>query len=141
MFKSLKKQRNRKGTAAVEFAVVAPVFFLTIFACIEFSRFWTAETFVESAVFQTARDLSVFGAKIDEGRPFAANVLSPIGITQFDITVTPFEDGTTQSEITDTTTHIQVTVEVPASEVSYLNAWFVHKPITRSAESITNRPN
>lgn len=136
-----KKQKNRKGAAAAEFAFVAPVFFLTIFICIEFSRFWTAETFVESAVFETARDLSVFGAQIEEGEPFAADVLGVIGITHFDITITPFEGEVAQTQILDTTTRIRVSIDVPASEVSILNGWFTSAPISRSAESYTNRPN
>ena len=140
MYKFRKKQNNRKGAAAVEFAFVAPVFFLTIFACIEFSRFWTAETFIESAVFQTARDLSVFGAQIDEGRPFAADILGVIGISEFDIEVTPFLNGTVQPEIIDTTSHVQVTISVPSSEISWLNGLFTTAPTTRSSESITNRP-
>ncbi len=140
MYLNRKKQKNRRGTAAVEFAFVAPVFFLTIFACIDFSRFWTAETFVESAVFQTARDLSLFGAKIEEGHPFAAEILSTVGITQFDLKISPFEGATLQSEITDTTTHVRVAIDVPASELSILNGWFVNRNISRVAESITNRP-
>ena len=140
MYLNRKRQKNRKGASAVEFTVVAPVFFLTIFACIEFSRFWTAETFVESAVFQTARDLSVFGAQIEEGHPFAADVLGVIGITQFDLTISPFEGDTLQTAITDTTTRIRVAIDVPATEVSVLNGWFTSSNISRVAESFTNRP-
>jgi len=141
MYLKRKRQRNRKGASTVEFAFVAPVFFLTIFTSIEFSKFWMAETFVESAVFQTARDLSVFGAQLDEGRPFAADVLSVIGIDEFDIDITAFEFETQQPEITDSTTHIRVEINVPASEVSILNGWLSDVPIVRTAESLTNRPN
>ena len=138
--KSRKGKSNRRGTSAVEFATVAPIFFLTLFACIEFSKFWIAETFVESAVFQTARDLSVFGASVEEGRPFAAGVLSTIGIDDFEITITPLDRGVPQTEIIDTTSHVRVTIEVPAREISTFGSWLKDIPITRSAESITNRP-
>ena len=136
-----RKLKNRVGTAAVEFAIVAPIFFISIFGCIEFSKFWMAETFVESAVFETARDLSVFGARVGEGRPFAADILNTFGIEKFDIEIVPFQDGVAQTEITDATTHIQVTVDVPASEISILNGWLATTPIIRTAESLTNRPN
>jgi len=133
-------KKNRKGTSSVEFAVVAPVLFLTIFSCIEFSRFWVAETYVESAVFQTARDLSVFGARLDEGRPFAANVLATVGIDEFEIEITPSNDGALQTEIDDTTTLIEVTVSVPSSELSLVSQYLSGVDIVRTAEFQTNRP-
>ena len=124
----------------MEFASVAPIFFLTVFTCIEFSKFWIAETFVESAVFQTARDLSVFGARVEEGQPFAAEVLSTIGIDDFEITITPRQFDIPQTEIIDTTSHVEVTISVPANEVSIFGGWLKDTPIVRTAESITNRP-
>lgn len=133
--------KNRTGASTVEFAIVAPIFLLTIFACIEFSKFWMAETFVESAVFNTARDVSVFGAQIDEGRPFAEEILGRFGIEDFTIDVVPFQGPVVQPEITDTTTEIEVTINVPASEISIFNGWLSNTPIIRTAESRVNRPN
>ncbi len=137
-----KRQNNRQGATTVEFAFVAPIFFLFIFACIEFSRFWTVESYVESAVFQTARHMSVFGARIDEARPFAAQRLGVVGISEFTINVEPFEGILPQAEINDGTTRIMITISVPASEISIVkNGILVDTPIVRQAESITNRPN
>ena len=135
-----KKYKNRFGASAVEFAVVAPVFFLTVFTCLEFSRFWMSETYVESAVFQTARDLSVFGATVEEGRPFAANVLGTIGIQEFDIEISPFDGEVPQTEINDSTTRITVTSSVPASEISLVNSILSDVNIVRTGEFNTNRP-
>lgn len=155
MIRSRRKKRTRRGATAVEFAMVAPIFFLTVFACVEFGKFWIAETFVESAVFQTARDLSVFGAKVEEGEPFAAMVLARYGIEEFEIEITPLRQTaegdsnndedveinlTAQDQITDSTSRIRVTIDVPASEVSILNGWLAKSPIIRTAESLTNRP-
>ena len=133
--------KNRTGASTVEFAIVAPIFLLTIFACIEFSKFWMAETFVESAVFNTARDVSVFGARVDEGRPFAEEILGRFGIEDFTIDVVPFQGPVEQPEITDTTTEIEVTINVPASEISIFNRWLSDTSIIRTAESRVNRPN
>lgn len=141
MFKRLRKQKNRLGAASVEFALVAPIFFVTLFTCIEFSRFWMVETTVEAAVFQTARDLSLFGAQVDEGRPFAANILARSGIDEFEIVVSPFSDEVLQTEIDDSTTRVAVTISVAANEISILNVWTANKTINRSADFQTNRPN
>lgn len=136
-------QRKRRGASTVEFAVVAPVFFLAVFACIEFSRFWVAEAYVESAVFRTARDLSVFGAQVDEGRDFVIdnNLLSVVGIDEFEILVEAFQNNVPQAEIDDATTRIAVTITVPPEEISLFNGILSETPISRTAESFSNRPN
>lgn len=139
----ISKRKKRRGASTVEFAIVAPVFFFAVFACIEFSRFWVAEAYVESAVFRTARDLSVFGAQVSEGEEFVVdnNLLSVVGIEKFDILVEPFRDDVLQTEIDDTTTRIAVTITVPPEEISILTGILSETSISRTAESFSNRPN
>lgn len=143
MITSKSKRRKRFGATTVEFALVAPIFFLTVFACIEFARFWVAEAYVESAVFRTARDLSVFGAQVDEGREFIVdnNLLSVVGIDKFEIDVEPFQNDIPQAEIDDATTRIAVTLTVEPDEISIFNGILSETPISRTAESFSNRPN
>jgi Flp pilus assembly protein TadG len=48
-------RRNRRGAAAVEFAVVAPVFFLMIFGMIEFGRMVMVQQILTNASREGAR--------------------------------------------------------------------------------------
>jgi Flp pilus assembly protein TadG len=48
-------RRNRQGSAAVEFAIVAPVFFALLFAIIETAIVFLASQVLETMVQQSAR--------------------------------------------------------------------------------------
>ena len=48
-------RRNRRGTAAVEFAIVAPVFFLLVFGMIEYGRMVMVQQVITNASREGAR--------------------------------------------------------------------------------------
>lgn len=138
----LRNKKNRRGATVVEFALVAPVFFLSLFACIDFARFWMAEAIVENTAFQTARNVSVFGATSAEAEEYARAELAILAIGDFNLEITPFIDGNIQTgEITDETTEIQLELSIPAAELSMFSRFFSSAPLVRTTSKQTNRPN
>ena len=59
MFKKIRKFKNSKrrstGSVCVEFAFVAPIFFLLVIGSIEFARVHMIQSAVENACFEGAR--------------------------------------------------------------------------------------
>ena len=136
-----RKKQKRQGATVVEFALVAPLFFLTVFGCIDFARFWMAESIVENAVFQSARHVSVFGGNQTEAEEFATRELAVVGISDFTLRLTAFENGTPQPNgIDDDTTNIKVEIEVPSEGVSIFSRFLSGQPLIRSTTTSTNRP-
>src|SRR3954449_1957513 len=56
-------RRNRRGSAAVEFALVAPIFFALLFAIIETAMVFFAGQVLETATQDTARLIMTFQAQ------------------------------------------------------------------------------
>ena len=54
-FRSRGLRRNERGSAAVEFAIIAPVFFFLMFVIAETALVFIAEQVMDNAVFETAR--------------------------------------------------------------------------------------
>jgi Flp pilus assembly protein TadG len=51
----LRLQRDRDGSAAVEFAIIAPIFFFLMFVIAQTALIFIAEQVMDNAVFETAR--------------------------------------------------------------------------------------
>jgi Flp pilus assembly protein TadG len=74
-------RRNRRGSAAVEFALVAPVFFALLFAIIETAIMFFAGQVLETVTQDSARTIltgQTQTAGYDQGR-FKSNVVCPSG--------------------------------------------------------------
>ena len=119
------KIRNRKGATAVEFALVAPLFLLVLFACFEFGKISMVEAIAENAAFRAARDVVVLGATIDESIEEAAGRLAVLGVRNADITVEPSNDGAVQTEIDDATDTIAVQISIPMAD-NFIVAGFLN---------------
>lgn len=121
MYKYLSNRKpNRTGAAAVEFAVVAPIFFLTLFACFEFSKISMVESFAEDAAFRAARHVVVVGATTQESRDLANETLAIVGVENAQITIEPSINGAIQTEIDDDTDRIAVRIAIPMAENLFL---------------------
>lgn len=110
-------RRNRRGAAAVEFAIVAPIFFLMVFGMIEFGRVVMVQQIITNASREGAR-LAV----LDSQTPTAGQVttgvtsyLANAGISGATVTINPAEPTTAGYGAP-----VTVTVEVPFSRVSWL---------------------
>ena len=53
--RSRRWRRDERGSAAVEFAVIAPIFFFLMFVIAETALVFIAEQVMDNAVFETAR--------------------------------------------------------------------------------------
>jgi Flp pilus assembly protein TadG len=112
-------RRNRQGAAAVEFAVVAPVFFLLVFGMIEFGRAIMVQQVIINASREGAR-LAV----LDSTTPTASTVISTVktylqngGVSSASaiVTINPTEPTTAGYG-----QPVTVTVQIPFSSVSWL---------------------
>jgi Flp pilus assembly protein TadG len=108
-------RRYRRATAAVEFAVVAPVFLLLVFGMIEYGRMVMVYQVLTNASREGARVAVLDGATTASVTSQVNTYLSNGTITGATVTVTPNPPST--AEYGDPVT---VTVSIPFSQVSWL---------------------
>ena len=132
-------RRNRRGAAAVEFAVVAPVFFLLVFGLIEFGRMVMVQQVITNAsregsriaVLDDPRDGSVVTAGV---RQTVEDYLTSAGINGADVDVDP--DPPTDAGYGEPVT---VTVSIPFDQVSWLPSPFFLGGRTMEAKTVMRR--
>jgi Flp pilus assembly protein TadG len=110
-------RRNRRAAAAVEFAVVAPVFFLMIFGMIEYGRMVMVQQVITNASREGARLAVLDGASFGEIEDRVNDYLEAASIDTGSTNVEVLPDPPTSAAFGEP---ITVTVEVPFSEVSWL---------------------
>jgi len=84
-----KKQKRNLGSMCVEFALVSPIFFLMVFASIEFARVHMLQSAAENACFEGARRGIVPGATSAVCRARCEEILRIAGVQDFTVDVTP----------------------------------------------------
>lgn len=128
------KKNQRRGASAVEFAVVAPVFFFLTWAAFELMRVSMIQSAVDVATYEAARAVMVPGSKISEAEAEADKYLNYLGGRSKTLTVQAFDqNGDVQTEINDFTSRVQVDIEVPIrSSVMLLSRFFGNRTITSS---------
>lgn len=103
------------GVAVVEFAVVAPLFFLLILGLIEFGRMVMVQQVITNASREGARRAIIQGATTTEVVSVVQDYLASGGIRSATVTVTPDPiDSAGYGE------PVTVTVSVPFRQVSWL---------------------
>lgn len=80
---------KRKGSTIVEFAVVSPLLFLLLFACIEFGRAMMAVQSLEEAARSGCRVAILRGATTSEVEAEVDRILAPSGIHQRTVDTQP----------------------------------------------------
>lgn len=116
MIHSRKRQttcQSRRGATAVEFALVCPMLFLTIFGIIEFARLNMVRNSIENSAFEGARNAIVPGATASAAEAASRQVLNAAMISTAQISVSP-------AVIDFTTPEVTVTVSVPLSSAGWL---------------------
>jgi len=108
-------RRNRKGVAAVEFAVVAPVLFLMILGMIELGRAIMVQQVLTNASREGARVAVLDGTAGTEVHNAVDSYLGRASITGASVTVDPTEPSTAGYGAP-----VTVTVQIPFSQVSWL---------------------
>jgi Flp pilus assembly protein TadG len=82
-------RRNRLGAAAVEFALVAPIFFGTVFASIELCRALMATHSLEEAARAACRVAVLKDSTTSEIDAEVRKILMPVGITTYTMQTHP----------------------------------------------------
>ena len=122
---------RRRGTAIVEFAIVAPLFFLVILGIIEFGRMVMVQQILTNASREGARRAVLEGATAPDVETIVTDYLTNTSVSGATVTVAPgslsgigFGDP------------VSVTVSVPFDRVSWVPApWFLGGK-TLSAQSV-----
>ncbi len=127
---------KRRGTTMVEFAVVAPVFFIFMFAAMEFAHLNTLRNTAHNAAYEAARAAVIPGANQAKAEAEAQRILAAVGTRQFDITVT---------SITDASEEVTVTIDIPYADNAIMIPWFtgsvnIHSETTLKTERYTGIP-
>ncbi len=97
--------RRRRGSAMVEFAIVAPLLFFFFFAAFEFCRVAMIRHTVDNAVYEGCRKAIVPGGTANDARAAANNVLGTLGLQKATVSVSP-------AKLNNQTPELTMTIEV-----------------------------
>jgi len=127
-------RRKRRATAAVEFAIVAPVFLLMVFGMIEYGRMVMVQQIITNASREGARTAVLDGATTDSVTAAVNAYLTSGSISGATVTVSP--DPPSNAQNGDPVT---VTVSVPFSQVSWLPSPMYLGGTTLSSATVMRR--
>lgn len=115
-------KQERRGVAAVELAVVSPIFFMLIFAMIEFGCAMLAQQAITNAAREGARAAVLPDGTAERAELYAKNVLQASGINPdvADIVVTDEEGNPIDPASARFGDVINVQVSLPFSQVSWV---------------------
>ena len=118
--------RSRRGAAAVETALTAPLLFLLFFAGIEFSRANMVRNVAENAALEGARTGILPGATAQQCIDIANAELLRMNVKGAQVAVDP-------SVITHTTPHVTVVVSIPLAQNALpLSKFVIGKTLVQS---------
>jgi Flp pilus assembly protein TadG len=121
---------RRTGAAAVEFAIVAPIFFTLVIAALEFGRLNIIRHTADQAAYEAARHAMVPGATAAEARTRAERMLKIVGAREPKVTII----GPTDDQVT-------VNVDVPLSKNGWIAPKFTKNKTIRATSTLkTERP-
>lgn len=107
------RRRTRRGATMVEFAIVAPVFFLILMASIEFSRVNVMRHTADHAAYEGARAAMVPGATAAEATQVANQVMSIVGTNGAVVSVDPAVLSVGVNEV-------RVDIDIPLSQNTFV---------------------
>lgn len=120
-----RRRKHRRGALTVEFAICAGIFFMTVMAGFEFTRFVFARHSVDQAAYEAARVAIIPGKTSTQIRSQAQVFLSAAGIRNATITITP----TTFTTSTETVT---VDISCRFNDNSWIPPTFLRNATIRS---------
>ncbi len=135
MHKVCGSYRKQRGAAAVEFAVVAPIFVLLLFGMIEYGRMVMVQQMLTNATREGARRAVLDGTTLAEVKTTVQDYLTSGNITVYDneITVTPDPSAAANGD------PVTVSMTVPFSRVSWLPSPMYLGSANMTATSVMRR--
>jgi Flp pilus assembly protein TadG len=131
-----KRSVNRRGAAAIEFALVMPVFLVLLLGMLECARLGMAVQVVTSAAREGCRVAALPGNTATTAQTRVNTVLSQSGFPSATITLTPSDPTTATGGAA-----ISLSLSVPFSKVSWLGtSSFINTQIGGSATFASERP-
>ncbi len=115
-----RRNRRRRGVAAVEFAVVAPVLILLIFGILEFGRLVMVQQVLTNASREGARRAILEQTTSSEIESVVNDYLTSASISGATVTVSPSSLNSTGFG-----DPVTVRVSVPFEQVSWISPWFL----------------
>lgn len=97
---------RRRGAAAVEFAVVAPVMFMVIMGMFELGRAMSIQQVLTNAAREGARESTLMGATVASVTDVVEGYTSAVAITDVTTNVTPDPATVTSGELVTTTVSV-----------------------------------
>ena len=128
------KHSQRRGASVVEFALVAPVFFLVVLGMIEFGRMAMVQQVITNSAREGARIGVLDGATVAKVKTKVDDYLASASISGASVAVSP-----NPPESAGYGESVTVTVSVPFNQVSWLPAPFFIGGQTLTAESVMRR--
>ena len=125
---------SRRGTVLIEFAFVAPVFFVMVLGIIEFGRAMMVQALLTSASQQGARAGALNGAQNADVTTAVNNYLSGAGVSGASTTCTPSPPSSASPG-----QDVKCTVSIGYTSVSWLPAPAYLKTATLSSTAIVQR--
>lgn len=113
------RRHTRKGTAVVEFALVAPLFFLLVFGIIEFGRLIMVQQIVTNTAREAARMAIIDGANLTSIKNTLETDLDDMSVPNATVTLIELADSGGLGE------RIEAVVTVNLGEVSWLPGSYV----------------
>ena len=124
----------RHGASAVEFAIVAPIFFMVVLGILEFGRMAMVQQVLTNAAREGARVGILDGATFTTVDAKARQYLTASAIKGGTVTVVPNPPSSAGYD-----QPVTVTVSIPFDDVSWLPAPFFIKNKVLSAEAVMRR--
>jgi len=126
--------RKRRGAAVVEFAIVAPIFFLMVLGIIEFGRMVMVQQVITNASREGARIAILDDTTAGDVRTTVDNYLANATVVGAEVTVDP--DPPSDAGYGEP---VSVTVSVPFDQVSWLPSPMFLGGTTLTASTVMRR--
>lgn len=131
---SRRANRRRRGASAVEFAIVAPVFFLVVLGIIEFGRMVMVQQVITNAAREGARIAVLDSATAGRVTSRVNDYLAAASLPGATVVITPSPPTSAKFD-----EPVSVEVRMPFAAASALSKPFMTSGMTLSAKSVMRR--
>lgn len=129
-------RNRRRGAAAVEFALVAPIFFLFVFGIIEYGRMVMVQQVITNASREGARRAVLDGATANVVTSAVKDYLDSATLDGDDATIS-FPQG--DPEVAEYGEPVEVRITIPFNDVSWIPTPFFLDGKTLGASTVMRR--